>query len=73
MSSIEIPRRLFPTEDFLKRKYRHMAAVTEGSKVVSYGECTLAGSRFINKDMGVSCHAEINAVKPIVKNLIKGI
>jgi hypothetical protein len=68
-----IPSRLIPTDEFLKRKYRHMAAVSEGRRILSYGECSLGGCRYINGSIGVSCHAEINAIKPFYSKLLKGI
>ena len=68
----KLPTILGTDSDFLEKKYRHKAAITKGNKVISYGECTLGGCRFINGKLGGSCHAEINAMKPIWSQL-KGI
>jgi hypothetical protein len=67
-----IPSILNPSDEFLTRKYRHKAAITKGKKVLSYGECSIGGCRHITKTFGVSCHAEINALKPFIYNQIKG-
>lgn len=66
-----IPSRLVPTEEFLTRKFRHIAAISSGNKIISYGECSLGGCRHVNKNLGLSCHAEINALKPLYSNLLK--
>ena len=64
-----IPSALSADEKFLERRFRHKAAITKGKKMISYGECSLGGCRFVNSDLGSSCHAEINAMKPILPQL----
>ena len=64
-----LPSALAADSDFLDRKFRHKAAITKGRKIISYGECSLGGCRHINCKLGASCHAEINAIKPIFHQL----
>jgi hypothetical protein len=68
-----IPSILLPSNEFLKQRFRHKSAITKGNKILSYGECNLAGTRCISKEFGKSCHAEINALKGLHKMFqIKG-
>ena len=69
----KIPAILNPTNEFLTQRFRHKSAITKGSKVLSYGECNLAGNRFLTDEFGKSCHAEINALKGLNKQIqLKG-
>lgn len=69
----KIPSILLPNSEFLQQRFRHKSAITKGKKILGYGECNLAGTRHISKDFGKSCHAEINAIKSLNKNIqLKG-
>jgi hypothetical protein len=48
----KLPSALNADDDFLTRKFRHKAAITKGNKVISYGECSQGGCRFINGSFG---------------------
>ena len=64
-----VPSALSADSLFLEKKFRHKAAITKGKKIISYGECSQAGCRHICRHLGASCHAEINAIKPIFHQL----
>lgn len=68
----KIPAILSPNLEFLQQRFRHKSAITKGNKILGYGECNLSGGRYISKDFGKSCHAEINAIKSIKNIQLKG-
>ena len=69
----KLPSILNPSDEFLKQRFRHKSVITKGNRILSYGECNLAGNRFISDEFGKSCHAEINALKGLNKHIqLKG-
>ena len=63
MKTLRVPSILGITDEDLKGKFRHRAALIKGGKVLGFGESTLGGCRYLNGHMGRSCHAEVNACK----------
>ncbi len=63
MKNIKLPSVLSISDEDLKLPFRHRAALVKGGRILSVGESSLGGCRYLTGHLGRSCHAEINACK----------
>jgi hypothetical protein len=67
---MKIPTGLEYNKDEFKDNFKHCAAVVKNGKVIAKGKCSLAGCRYLNNNLGRSCHAEVNACKMLPYKII---
>lgn len=61
----KLPTILTCDGEILKQEFRHQVALVKGGKVLAHAASSLAGCRYLQNNLGRSCHAEINACKQL--------